>query len=342
MIKQETIPITILAGFLIVTVTGFAYADANIEAVLENHVGTVPDCFPVIDVYTDEIVSLCDLFVTSGDHTFVYLTLDGRIYDLDDQVTATLEQDLEETRAATDAVFEMNVFDENDSEVVDRVIVPVNEFPGLAKAAAVFTLDEKYEAGKFYRVTGAFATDRTLDNEAIESIEFYIRESDSIPTSDGTRISALENKTSTLESRTSVLEAAVASLPDMINSLKAATEAISERVEEIATSISSGPVPEPLPEPEPEPPLSGTVFRDSNGNGKLDPGESGASGMSVITVNLADFTDVNRTTTDENGRYSFELSAGGYLVQVEGVSSPTGYAYLNLPVDSTIVKNLGI
>ena len=88
--------------------------------------------------------------------------------------------------------------------------------------------------------------------------------------------------------------------------------------------------------------ISGKVYTDANDNGILDSGESGVSGMSVITVNLADFADVNRTTTDENGDYSFELDAGGYLVQVEGVASPTAYAYVTVPDGTTITQHLGL
>ena len=64
------------------------------------------------------------------------------------------------------------------------------------------------------------------------------------------------------------------------------------------------------------------------------------SGMSVIAVNLADFADVNRVTTDENGDYSFEQDAGGYLVQVKGVASPTAYAYVTVPDGTTITQHL--
>ena len=69
----------------------------------------------------------------------------------------------------------------------------------------------------------------------------------------------------------------------------------------------------PIPSPEPTTGIKVKVYTDANDNGVLDSGEPDVSGMSVITVNLADFADVNRITTDENGDYSFELDAGGYL-----------------------------
>lgn len=55
------------------------------------------------------------------------------------------------------------------------------------------------------------------------------------------------------------------------------------------------------------------VWTDSNGNGILDNGEKGLSG---VTVNLLD-TDgvIQSTTTDSNGVYGFNVPAGTYTVQ---------------------------
>lgn len=84
--------------------------------------------------------------------------------------------------------------------------------------------------------------------------------------------------------------------------------------------------------------VEGKVYRDTNGNDRLDPGEQGMPGITVLTVNMADWDDVNRTTTDANGDYSIGLDAGSYLVQAEGTFA---YAYITIPDGSITVLNLG-
>ena len=85
--------------------------------------------------------------------------------------------------------------------------------------------------------------------------------------------------------------------------------------------------------------VQGKVYLDANGNGMLDVGEAGVAGRTVITVNMADFADTGRTTTDANGDYSFGLGAGTYLVQVEGTPS---YAYVSVTAGSTTLQHLGL
>jgi hypothetical protein len=65
--------------------------------------------------------------------------------------------------------------------------------------------------------------------------------------------------------------------------------------------------------------ISGTVFDDANGNGKLDSGEVGIAGVTVYIdlTNAGSFKvgDIE-TTTDSSGDYSFSgLPAGTYVVR---------------------------
>ena len=91
--------------------------------------------------------------------------------------------------------------------------------------------------------------------------------------------------------------------------------------------------------PAPTTGVSGKVYNDSNNNGTLDSGEPGVSGRSVITVNMADFTDTNRTSTDVNGDYTFELDIGTYLVQVEGTSA---FAYVTVYDGTITTQHFGL
>lgn len=64
-----------------------------------------------------------------------------------------------------------------------------------------------------------------------------------------------------------------------------------------------------------------TVFLDSNGNGVLDLGEAGLSGV-TITITDADGQVVGTQMTDADGLYGFVLEPGIYTVTV---TVPTGY-----------------
>ena len=123
----------------------------------------------------------------------------------------------------------------------------------------------------------------------------------------------------------------------MLANIETSIQTLADRIEEVAAGIVAQP--DPDPEPVITTGISGKVYTDSNNNDTLDAGESGVSGRSVIAVNLTDQTDVSRDTTDANGDYSFELDAGGYLVQVEGTDA---YAYVTILDGSVLTQNLGL
>jgi hypothetical protein len=59
--------------------------------------------------------------------------------------------------------------------------------------------------------------------------------------------------------------------------------------------------------------INGTMFDDSNGNGKFDDSDPGISGRVIRLV--LDGREISNTTTDESGRYSFtNLVPGNYTV----------------------------
>jgi len=63
--------------------------------------------------------------------------------------------------------------------------------------------------------------------------------------------------------------------------------------------------------------VTGTVFNDANGNGKLDPGEAPLTAWQIEVdayVNGVWKDDLFTTTTDSNGDYSFVLAAGTYRI----------------------------
>jgi hypothetical protein len=66
------------------------------------------------------------------------------------------------------------------------------------------------------------------------------------------------------------------------------------------------------------PPISGTVFEDLDGNGRLDAGEQGLAGEKVVLETLKDgqYVVVATALTDAKGAYSFaEVPAGDYRVR---------------------------
>ncbi len=97
--------------------------------------------------------------------------------------------------------------------------------------------------------------------------------------------------------------------------------------------------PLPPPTPEPEPPLSGTVFRDSNGDGQQNRGESAIPNATVIWVDLSDFSNTGTTLTNSSGMYKFDIPAGRYLIQIQGTTS---FAYLTIPAGQTITQNFAV
>ena len=128
------------------------------------------------------------------------------------------------------------------------------------------------------------------------------------------------------------LESRITNLETEIADLKTLLIEIIKRLEALETGT-------PAPEPVITTGISGTVYTDSNNNDILDAGESGVSNRSVIAVKLSDQTDISRDTTDANGDYSFDLEAGGYLVQVEGTDA---FAYVTILDGSILTQNLGI
>ncbi|MCY4490720.1 MAG: hypothetical protein OXC46_04545, partial [Thaumarchaeota archaeon] len=145
-----------------------------------------------------------------------------------------------------------------------------------------------------------------------------------------TRITGLDTKMTNLETLLTNIQTTLSSLETTITNLNT----------RITTLENNPQTPEPDPDPEPtQTGVSGKVYTDSNNNDTLDAGESGVSNRSVIAVNLTDQTDTSRTSTDANGDYSFELDAGGYLVQVEGTNA---YAYITIIDGSVLTQNLGL
>jgi large repetitive protein len=68
------------------------------------------------------------------------------------------------------------------------------------------------------------------------------------------------------------------------------------------------------------------VWTDTNGNGTLDSGEAGVSGVTVQLLNSAG-TVIATTTTSSNGTYTFSnLTAGTYTVKIVTSSLPAHYS----------------
>ncbi len=82
--------------------------------------------------------------------------------------------------------------------------------------------------------------------------------------------------------------------------------------------------------------LSGTLFLDVNGDGRREgDDEAGAGGVAVILYDGI-MGQRGSTTTDAEGGFVFNVSAGNYLLQVDPADVPAGYAlpraYGSLPV----------
>ena len=83
--------------------------------------------------------------------------------------------------------------------------------------------------------------------------------------------------------------------------------------------------------------VSGEVFADSNGNGVLDPGETGLADWTVQLINSANQTTA--TTTGAGGNYAFlNVAPGAYTV--EEVAKP-GYAETTSPTTDSIGVTAG-
>ncbi|HND52737.1 MAG TPA: SdrD B-like domain-containing protein, partial [Pirellulaceae bacterium] len=86
------------------------------------------------------------------------------------------------------------------------------------------------------------------------------------------------------------------------------------------------------------------VWADTDGDGVQDSNEAGLAGVSVALIGVgpdgrygtSDDVTVATTTTDPSGRYLFDnLSAGAYVVVVNGGSAPAGYTQTGDP-DATM------
>jgi uncharacterized repeat protein (TIGR01451 family) len=69
--------------------------------------------------------------------------------------------------------------------------------------------------------------------------------------------------------------------------------------------------------------VTGTIFGDTNGNGQLNPGEPGLTGVSVI---ITDSQGVTRSVpVDANGNYTVTLPPGPFTTTVNPATVPPGY-----------------
>ncbi len=95
--------------------------------------------------------------------------------------------------------------------------------------------------------------------------------------------------------------------------------------------------------------LSGTVFRDEDGDGQqAGSGETGIGGVDVTLIDSAG-NQAGSTTTAADGSYTFgNIVGGSYTVRVDSADSPEGYAIsndsrdVNLVADTTIDFPFGV
>jgi hypothetical protein len=83
--------------------------------------------------------------------------------------------------------------------------------------------------------------------------------------------------------------------------------------------------------------LGGEIFQDLNGNGLLDSGESGISGVSLSVFAQGTSTVLETTSTVGNGDYSFTgLAAGSYVVEVNASNFQSGGPLANFSNSSAV------
>lgn len=282
-----------------------------------------------IDIKADSnTYTVCDTFYSSSDvdDPYLHVSMDKRVYNFGDKLILTVQQDREAKYKTLSTHF--------------TLVTPTgttlgnstaNAPAGFGQGKLVLDIDDElFDAGKCYNILVSMSyVETTSRTHSLVGICIAHDPVPSVtqPMLNVARITALENKTSMIETNTTKLS-------EILNSLKATVETLLDRVEQIASLIGSTPQPS-------EPLLSGTVYRDSNGNGQRDAGEQGVANITVLTVDLSDFTKVVRTTTDSSGMYEFtDLDAGSYLVQVEGIVGSPGFAYLT--ITDTTAQDLGV
>ncbi|MBV6625675.1 MAG: carboxypeptidase regulatory-like domain-containing protein [Rivularia sp. (in: Bacteria)] len=88
--------------------------------------------------------------------------------------------------------------------------------------------------------------------------------------------------------------------------------------------------------------IGDTVYQDTNGDGTQNPGEAGIPGINLTLINPGpdgqfgtpdDTTET--TTTDNNGRYNFPVTAGNYRVTVD--NPPQGFSPTQTPPQTIVV-----
>jgi hypothetical protein len=89
--------------------------------------------------------------------------------------------------------------------------------------------------------------------------------------------------------------------------------------------------------------INGTMFDDSNGNGKFDGDDRGLYGRIIRLV--LDGREISNTTTDESGRYSFtDLVPGNYTVVEDQEAGwkqcVPSKGYYNIDLTNTSVDNV--
>jgi uncharacterized repeat protein (TIGR01451 family) len=87
--------------------------------------------------------------------------------------------------------------------------------------------------------------------------------------------------------------------------------------------------------------LGDNVFLDENQNGRLDPGETGVPGVTVIaTVSTRAGVMTYTTVTDSNGNYEFtDLPAGDYSISIDTTTVPAGMRPTVGTLTATLVIN---
>ncbi|MCY4491553.1 MAG: hypothetical protein OXC46_08855 [Thaumarchaeota archaeon] len=176
---------------------------------------------------------------------------------------------------------------------------------------------------KFWVLNADFITDKKISNSVgynYNKVYAYSLDGELNPSNLEAMLTDMKTILSEMQTTISKLENTITNLTTRIEALEAGTLA-------------------PDPEPVTTTGISGKIYTDLNNNDTLDAGESGLSGRSVFAVNLSDMSNTNRTSTDANGDYSFELDAGRYWVQVEGTNV---YVSVTVLDGSVLTQNLGL